>query len=301
MRILITGAAGYIGGMLTDQFKEGPDVQILALDIKDQPKEIDHPRITWCIGDLRKSDWFSILGSVKPDVIVHCAWAASGNEEMANNVFDYCVRQKIPKFIYLSAIDGYGNISDRYFIENDPLRATDDRYGLDVVASEHAVKKLYGGSGKHTQTFILRLPIIFGPRGWQQEHFFGTLGLFKSGGLPLVMSDPDSIIFQAVHEDDLVDIIGLLAFNKLNDRYEVFNITPEDTVPASGIAATFGKKVVAVSKAVRKLVPFNNSSRLTSSILADGSKFTKKFKYKFNYTSYEAITTEEGKYGTEQN
>lgn len=295
MKILITGAAGYIGGMLTEQFKEGPDVQILSIDIRNQPKELEHPRITWFVADLAKADWYGILGGVKPDVVIHAAWARGKNDLLASNVFDYSIRNKIPKFILLSAIDVYGTQSESSYIENDPPRAAAG-YGAEVALSELAVKKLYGGSGKHTCTFILRLPIVFGPRAWQKEHFFGTLGLFKRGGLPLVIDSSAEVAFQALHEDDLVDVVGLLAFNKLSDPYEVYNVTPEDAVPASGIATVFGKKTIVVSSAIKRILSFNHSPRLDRSIIADGRKFTKKFKYKFNYSSYEALTTEEGRY-----
>lgn len=298
MKILITGAAGYIGGMLVDQFRQGPEVQIIALDVRNQPKELDLPHVVWCIADLRKSDWHAIISGVKPDVVIHAAWAGRQNEQMVANVFDYCVRNKIPKFIHLSAIDGYGTVSESLYIENDPLRGTTDIYAGEVTLAEQAVKKIYGGSQKHTQTFLLRLPIIFGPRAWASEHFFATLGLFKKGGLPLLISRPEELLFQAVHEDDVIDILGLLTFNKLSDMYEVYNVATADSVPATGIATIFGKKLIAVSLAIQKLLPFSTSPRLSRSILVDGSKLIKKFKYKFNYTSYEALTTEEGRYGT---
>jgi len=301
MKILITGAAGYIGGMLVDQFKDGPDVQLLAVDRKDQPKALEHSRVTWCIADCAEPNWSAILGGVKPDVVIHAAWAEHHNDVLAAHVFEYCVRNKISKFIHLSAIDGYGTNTDLPRIENDPLRAGDDLYGREVMHAELAIKKIYGGSQKHTQTYILRLPIVFGPRAWQREHFFATLRFFKHGRLPLFVVEPEYLQFQALHEDDLVDIIGLFVFNKLPDPYEVYNITPEDTVPASGLATIFGKKLITVSKGIQNVLSRVVPCGLRSSILADGNKFTKKFRYKFNYSTYEALTTDEGRYGIENN
>jgi len=295
-KILITGAAGYIGRMLAEQFKEGPGVQIIALDIRNQPKALEHPKITWCIGDLRKGDWHNILGSVKPDIVIHTAWATKDNSLMTEHIFDYTLRNKVPKFIHLSSISGYGR-TDMPAIENDPLRANSGKYGTEVIAAEMVIKKLYSGAGKTTETYILRLPVVFGPLAWKLEHFFGILGLLAHARLPAIISNRVRLDFQLIHEDDLIDIIGLLTFNKLSDAYDVFNLTPVDTVPLDGIAAVLGKRIIRMAPAIKNILPVAKRDLFEYSVIVDGRKFEKKFRYKYTYSSYEALTTDEGRYG----
>lgn len=310
MKILITGAAGYIGKMLIELFRNGPDVTILALDRTPEPDDIGWENVQWYTRDLTKKDWLEELEKAVPDVVIHTAWnedahrvtvaEASYNERAAAHLFDACFRMRVPKLIHLSAIDGYGTVSghvkQRMYIENDALREAVSPYGIDIVRVEAVLKKLYGGSSKRTQTFILRLPMVYGPRAHMLRHTFGVLKFWNSA-LPSPFADPDALAFQVLHEDDLIDALGLLTFNTLHEPYDVYNVAPQDVLTAREIGEYFRARVIPMSKAALKLLP-NIHPRRIDSLIADGRKITTKFNYQYNYSSYEALTRDIGRYAS---
>src|SRR5579863_998155 len=73
--LLITGAAGYVGGMLVRKFAERPDVErIIGLDKEPLPDFIaDIPKLEY--RQLNTADdWEASITELHPDIVIHAAW-----------------------------------------------------------------------------------------------------------------------------------------------------------------------------------------------------------------------------------
>lgn len=74
--ILITGAAGYVGAMLCDQFSDSPDIkEIIAIDKESIPEFLKNKKkITWIDSELSTGEWQKIAKEKEPEVVIHTAW-----------------------------------------------------------------------------------------------------------------------------------------------------------------------------------------------------------------------------------
>ena len=185
-RILITGAAGFIGSHLTDQLLDA-GAQVIGLDnfcdFYDPPRKranLQHARqhdtFTLVEADLRERDAvFHTVAQHKPDTIVHLAAMAGVRPSIENpahytavnldgtvNLLDAAVAHHAQRFIFASSSSVYGN--------NDKVPfAEDDR--VDFPISPYAATKKSGELICHTYHHLYQLPLyclrfftVFGPR-----------------------------------------------------------------------------------------------------------------------------------------
>ena len=332
--------------MLADQFSRVPDVQeIIAIDLLPRPGFLqDNKKIRWIEQDLSADGWQGKVGVDIPEVVVHCAWQIRDSyifdkKQYRQNVVaveklsSYCFEGGVKKLIYFSTISSYGafptNTTTHRFIENDPPREKEFRYGVQKKEAEVFLKKRYLASDKKTQVFILRPATIAGPR---ERYMMGKKGLVymlrpdEQIGLEhkkrfTLMTLLRRLLFampiassewcrQYIHEDDVTDIVGLLVFGKVVDRYEVFNISPDDIVRADDMATIFGRKKLSVRPWMVRLafalawhvtwgkIPTSRGGWrfYCYPIAVDGSKITRKYHFAYQYSSRDALTKDEGRY-----
>ena len=136
MNIFITGAAGYVGGMLAELFLKDPRViHITALDMHNASLKFpqNDPRFSWVTANLGDFGWEEqVLKNGVPDVVVHCAyvirqgygskrvWQNKCNIGGATNVFNFVFKNNIKRLIHFSTVAGYGalptNTTERLFV-----------------------------------------------------------------------------------------------------------------------------------------------------------------------------------------
>ncbi|HRY52895.1 MAG TPA: NAD-dependent epimerase/dehydratase family protein [Candidatus Portnoybacteria bacterium] len=275
MKILVTGAAGYIGGMLTDLFLKDSRVEkVVALDMKDASAKFPKgdPKLTWLTFNLGDNGWQEeVLKGGKPDVVVHCAyviregfgkkraWQNKCNFDGAENVFNFVFKNDISRLIDFSTVASYGarlgNTVERKFKEEDPFMEEKYLYGVDKKIIEENLKALFAqekaalASGQRQgalpQVLVLRPAAISGPRGQFIFRRFGLLMMIKEG-LPLIPLCGRQSARQFIHEDDVADIIFWLAFGGVKSEYEVFNIAPNQYFLLKDMAHTLGKPVLPI-------------------------------------------------------
>ncbi len=333
MKILITGASGYIGGMLVDRFSEDPKVsRIFAIDMKDPLPDAsrENAKTSFLKYNLGDAGWEEkVLAHGLPDVVIHCAyviregygekreWQIKSNITAAERVFNFVFKNKIPKLIHFSTVASYGarrgNSTGYQFKETDPFREENYLYGVDKKIIEEKLKNLYEKIKPATQVLIARPCAITGPRGQFTFKRFGLLRVVKFG-LPMVpVTGPDSAR-QFIHEDDAWGAIRLMAGGAIPGSYEVFNLAPPDFLLLKDMAREIGKTSVRVPMWLGKLtfgamwhisrgriptVPAGINS-YTYPIIADGSKLTR-FGFKYQYTAKEALKADSGHYALDKN
>jgi len=282
MKIFITGAAGYVGAMLADQFSARQDVEeVICLDKNRQPELLlENQKITWIDGNTADGLWQSRVMGSAPDVVIHTAWQIRemyGKKELqwhwnidgSESIFEFAFSQpSVKKLIYFSTVSSYGalptNTIEHLFVEDEPFIENEYLYGIEKKVVESRLKKMYESAkekGKHVpQIFIVRPAAITGPRGrFMMKERFGlqaalagklrTSIIHRTVSL-LVSFVPATPLWcrQFIHEDDVSDIVSLFTFSDLAGSYEVFNICPPGrVVRAKDMARVVGKKTIPVA------------------------------------------------------
>ena len=163
MKILVTGSSGMIGSALVIKLKnEGYDVD--CLDIVSQK----YHKYGTIIHDLRQP----ITGQSHYDLVVHLAANARvhdlvvdpekalDNIKMTHNILEFCRKNKIPKFLFASSREVYGNTNFSVWEGYGSQSDSKNVYTSSKVAGEsycHAYRECYG-----IDTIITRFSNVYG-------------------------------------------------------------------------------------------------------------------------------------------
>jgi nucleoside-diphosphate-sugar epimerase len=341
--IFITGAAGYVGVMLVRQFSSRSDVEkIICLDKESKPEILENiSNLVW-IEKNTSDDWEEEVRKFNPTIVIHTAWQireiygqkdlqwkwnVTGSEKVFNFVFS---TPSVEKFIHFSTVASYAafpdNTIEHRFLESEGFRKTDYLYAEEKRIAEKRLEEIYAEyqskGQKIPQVFIVRPAAITGPRGRYSRIRFGLQaalsGQLKETFIHRLISAMVSFVpitekwcRQFIHEDDVTDIIELLAFKDLEGKYEAFNICPPgDVVTGLDMAAAVGKKAIRINPYLIRMVfavmwhvsrgkvPTSKGGWKSYSfpIAVDGSKITKMYGYVYKYPSKEAFVKKEGRY-----
>jgi UDP-glucuronate 4-epimerase len=185
-RIIVTGAAGFIGSSLSDRLlQEGK--QVLGIDnfdpfydrlvkIRNISNALKNPGYEFLEGDIRDIEFLhNCFSSFKPDAIVHLAAKAGVRPSLIDpqsyfdvnvmgtlNILEMMKKNSIKKMIFASSSSVYGNNKKVPFSEND---------NVDFPVSPYAASKKSGELLCHTfhhlynlDIFCLRFFTVYGPR-----------------------------------------------------------------------------------------------------------------------------------------
>ncbi len=140
--VFITGAAGYIGAMLVDQFAKRADVKtIIGLDKEPLPGMLaGEPKLAYIERNIADAGWEEEVRKYAPDIVVHTAWQIrelygkqklewKWNIEGRDRIFDFALSEpSVKKLIHFSTVASYGafadNSTDHFFTEQEPFRET---------------------------------------------------------------------------------------------------------------------------------------------------------------------------------
>ncbi len=202
MRVLVTGANGFIGKNLQMHLRERGGVEIVPFTR--EHSEADLP------GLLEGVDWiFHLAGINRPqDPKEFVTGNANLTQALCNSVKE--TGRKIP-IVYTSSIQVERN--------ND--------YGTSKRAAEEALLELNRSSG--SPVYIYRLPNVFGK--WAQPNYNSAVATFCHNiarDLPVQINDPQ-VLIKLVYIDDVVDsFVALLdgveqpmPFAEVNPVYEI--------------------------------------------------------------------------------
>ncbi|MBP6860254.1 MAG: NAD-dependent epimerase/dehydratase family protein [Candidatus Pacebacteria bacterium] len=278
--ILITGAAGYVGAMLVNEFAKRDDVgKIIGIDKEAAPELIrDNPKLTYIEQNLADNGWEKKARALAPDIVIHTAWHIreiygnhaltwKWNIEASDRVFDFAFTEpSVTRLIHFSTVASYGafasNEIDFRYTEEDSFRKTDYLYAEEKrIAEEHLRKRFARRTNQEVAVAVVRPAAITGPRGrfdrirfGLQSALSGSLSGEKSFAYRVVSLLVSRIpatpkwLRQFIHEDDVVGITERLVFGELPGTYEVFNICPPGpAVRAGDMARAVGKKVLPIA------------------------------------------------------
>ncbi len=302
-------------------------------------------KVVYLQANLADDDWILLAEQIKPEIIIHTAWQIReiyGRRDISwhyniiasDKVFDFTfAHDYVKRLIHFSTVASYGALSTNdinyKYKETDKFRETVYLYAEEKrIAEEHLAKKYteYIELVKNKkQIMILRPASITGPRLRNDINKFslqsalsGSLKKQKGilnkivGNMTRFMPSTHGWLRQYIHEDDVIDMVALLAFdNDINDQYEVYNICPPGPVVlAVDMAKALGKRPININVRVIQLVfaIFWHITRgrvptapgvwmgYSYPIGIDGSKITNKHNYNYKYESLQALILNQGRY-----
>lgn len=214
MRVLATGAAGFIGSHTMREFsKRGLDVVGTDVVASNEVLPAD-------ITELRQV--ITVIERVKPDAVVHLAAISgtSGKNEAEQslrqpllnfrvnvlgtaNICEACRTHGVRKLIYMSSFGVYGRTEkDRLPITEKTSTSTEHAYAVSKLAGEEVVRTYSKDFG--IKSAIIRAPFIVGE--YQKEK--NVLREFiecAAGGKSLVIHGDGKHVREFVHPIDLAD------------------------------------------------------------------------------------------------
>lgn len=199
MKVLVTGANGFIGRSLIETLASAEKFKVLAM-VRHQTSLPDH--VEQLIVDLLDGDdWMTWLTDV--DVIVHLAARAHVTNDKANdplsayrriNVDATCrlarcaVEAGVKRFIFVSTVKVNGeHTNGRAPFKNDDVAKPVDPYALSKHEAELALQDIASRNGM--ELVIIRPPLVYGPG---VKGNFATMLDWLARGIPLPLGAIDN-------------------------------------------------------------------------------------------------------------
>jgi len=224
MNICITGASGFVGNYLVDYFLANGDDVLSISRAENQRRGINNYRHLKL--DLRNQ--FELPDKI--DLVIHCAAIIASKEpdadklfyeniKISENIINAAVESNTTKFIFLSSMSSYGNISVSCVDEETPSNKPNS-YGMakkEIEQTLSVISREYFDLG-----ISLRLPGIVG-RG-AHDNFLSTVMANILNNKPNVVFHPEKKFNNVVHVSDLAKFIKKLSNYKDRRIYENLNL-----------------------------------------------------------------------------
>jgi dihydroflavonol-4-reductase len=184
MRVLVTGATGFVGSHTAKALKEaGHTVRLLVRSEKKAASifeslgvEIDEI----ILGDI--TDEKAVEAAVRGcDAVIHSAAMVATAEKYANEVYETNVggtklvigsslAAGVDKIIYISSVSALFNVGDTVMNENSPVSAANNPYGRTKITCEKYVRELQSQGAPIIITYPTGVVGAFDP-GLSDPHF----------------------------------------------------------------------------------------------------------------------------------
>jgi UDP-glucose 4-epimerase len=228
-RILVTGAAGYIGTHLVEALCACDWVDlVVGLDV--QEPSFDHPRYRFVRRDVRES-MTDLVSENRIQTIVHLAYVVApihNKQQMEEinlrgmaNVLDACSGMPEAHLLHLSSASVYGMHPDNPvpLTEDSPLRPNEDFTYVKNKGEIEAMVQRFATDHPQIKTTVLRPCFVFGPGA---AHPLATHVQKKVVFVPWSASP-----LQFVHVSDLTRIMLHFLAHR---RGGVYNVAGEDEI-----------------------------------------------------------------------
>lgn len=282
MRVLITGAAGFIGGHLYEKLKaEGHEV--IGIDDYSHASKNPIPRTDWehPLDGIRRKDIRDdcIWGDVKDsDIVYHLAAQIHVDKSISNpketidvnvngtlNILEACRKHK-KKLVFASTSEVYGSSQTEFMAETHPLDAQSP-YGASKVAADRLCKSYIDTYG--LDIAILRNFNTFGPYqndGGEGTSYGAVIGIFTRAAL---RNEPIRIFGTGEQRRDYMFISDALKGYEIASKYTgVLNIGSGQTISINELA----EKIVEITGSKSEIVHVEPRAGEVQRLCADISK-----------------------------
>lgn len=266
MRVLVTGAAGFLGRATVARLAADPDIdEVVALDVADRPAR-DRAGVRWVRHDVCDPIDFLLEGR-RFDAVVHGAYAIRPtrtvdtarrvNVDATARLASAAAAAGIGRIVYPSSTTVYGAWPDSGFHTEDE----DPRPLPGFTYSEHKVEAERILLDGDTTAVILRACVVVGSGA---DNF-----ILSSLRLPMLPypagADPE---MQFLHVDDYTAAVGVAL---RSEGSGVFNIAGDGTVRLGDLTRALGTRAVPIPEPLlRRAIDLTWRLRLQSRSPANG-------------------------------
>ena len=257
MKILVTGAAGYIGGKMVSALLERDWVEaVVGTDINQPPHQA--PPYVFYTRDIREP-LDDIFKREKIDTVIHTAYVLPPihdqglmediNKGGTRNILNASVKAGVRQILYTSSTTAYGfwPDNDAPLTEESPLRGNDD---LIYAKNKKEIEGIFSEFIRRHPEIMVSIvrPCFVVGAGFKNplaEHLQKKLVLLPSNSRP----------WQFVHEDDLMEIMALLLEKQIAG---IFNVAGPGTMTFPEMVKMLGNILLPLPWSI--LFPLNNLS-----------------------------------------
>ena len=246
-RILITGAAGFIGSNLCNRLLQSGAYQLVGLDnfdsfySRDQKERnlapfISHPDFRFVEGDIRNMD--DLLGLGELDVIVHLAAKAGVRPSILNpilyqdvnvagtqNLLEFARQKGIRQFVFASSSSVYGINENVPWNEEEKLKPISP-YASTKLSCEmlgHVYSHLYG-----IRFLALRFFTVYGPAQRPDLAIHKFFNFISKGKAIPVFGDGSTSRDYTFVDDTIQGIEAAINYDRSD--FEIINLGNHQTV-----------------------------------------------------------------------
>lgn len=252
-RVLVTGCAGYLGGVLTRALLEHPLVErVVGVDLK-PPQAPPHRKLRHLAADIRDEYRLrSVLEDERVDAVFHLAFmmgepkdavlAREINVNGSLTVLEAAHKSTgVTKLVFAGSASAYGARAGNpeFLREEHPLRASTLGYGLHKRLVEEEVAKALPAIRRDLKVMMLRICTVVGA----SERGDGPVKAFCS--LPVgvsVLARRGGLQFLA--EADLLRV--LVRALEAPDVSGTYNVAPDDYTTIPELCRRLGKPRIAL-------------------------------------------------------
>lgn len=223
MRILITGASGFVGGSFMRRFADTPGLQLFGV----ARRALELPN--YARRDLSQR----LELPFRPDVVIHGAARASPwgtrreyetqNVQATRAVIDFCRRAGRPRLLYISTSAVFYREQHQHQLREDSPIGPDfvNLYAETKYAGE---RLLADYEGEHC---VLRPRAVFGPG--DTVLFPRVIEAARKGALPIFTGQDGPVMGDLIYIDSLTDyLLRAARAPRLADSYNLTNAKPVD-------------------------------------------------------------------------
>ena len=251
-RVLVTGAAGYLGGALLEvlapRLRDGTIAALVATDVREIPDGRRLPGVVYAVLDVRDPALAGTLRDHAIDTVVHLAAIVtpgpSSNRALeysvdvdgTRNVLECCLAAGVRRIVVTSSGAAYGYHADNpdWIDEDWPLR------GNESFAYSHH-KRLVEEMLAHWRVehpglgqLVLRVGTILGERTRNQ-----ITALFEKPRLIAIRGSSSPFVFVWDR-----DVVGAIEHGIASGRNGIYNVAGDGALTIHEIARRLGKRCI---------------------------------------------------------
>lgn len=249
MKIVITGASGYIGSRLCLFLSEnGHDITAVCSSKIPQQKGWTEKVNQFIVGDIREEVIIENISNLKADVIIHLvsldhhdsekkpSFVSEINVQPTWNLLDACTAKGLKKFIYFSTIHVYGKNQNGFVSENQAITPF-NAYALTHALSEEICN--YYDRKTETECINIRLsnsygePVFLDAKCWSLIVNDLTRSAFDNK--KIILNGNGSPIRDFIHYSDICNAIDSLVKNNIKNE-NTFHLSSSNSITMLDLA-----------------------------------------------------------------